>query len=114
LAHRGSLLLLGRGIRGRDDGETDYSKPRAGATGVVGLTCAILSDHWNQGFATEVAQVSLEIGFGRLGLSEIASWTLPINLASQRVIEKLGFQHERDFEFAGLAHNADKKGGMAL
>ena len=35
---------------------------------------------------------------------EIGSWTLPINLASQRVMEKLGFRYERDFEFAGLLH----------
>ena len=26
------------------------------------------------------------------------------NLASQRVMEKLGFRYERDFEFAGLVH----------
>jgi [ribosomal protein S5]-alanine N-acetyltransferase len=61
-------------------------------------------DHWNQGFATEMARASLDVGFGTLGFSEIDSWTLPINLASQRVMEKLGFQYERDFEFAGLTH----------
>ena len=53
---------------------------------------AVLSDHWNQGFATEMALASLRYGFERLGLTEIASWTLPINLASQRVLEKLGFR----------------------
>lgn len=70
---------------------------------VVGLAYAVISDYWNQGFATEIAQASLEVGFG-LGLTEIASWTLPGNLASQRVMEKLGFRYERDFEFAGLLH----------
>jgi [ribosomal protein S5]-alanine N-acetyltransferase len=71
---------------------------------VVGLAYAVLSDHWNQGFATEMGQLSLEVGFGRLHVPEVASWTLPNNLASQRVMEKLGFRHERDFEFAGLVH----------
>jgi RimJ/RimL family protein N-acetyltransferase len=51
-----------------------------------------------------MAQASREVGFGRLGFTEIASWTLPFNLASQTVMEKLGFQYERDFEFAGLWH----------
>jgi RimJ/RimL family protein N-acetyltransferase len=37
-------------------------------------------------------------------VAEIWSWALPGNLASQRVMEKLGFQYERDFEFAGLLH----------
>jgi hypothetical protein len=51
-----------------------------------------------------MAQWSLKIGFERLKFREIASWTLPINRASQRVMEKLGFRYERDFEFAGLPH----------
>lgn len=71
---------------------------------VVGLAYAVMSDHWNQGFATEMCQASLDVGFHRLGFAEIASWTLPTNLVSQRVMEKLGFRYERDFEFAGLRH----------
>ena len=37
-------------------------------------------------------------------LPEIGSWALPDNRASQRVMEKVGFQYERDFDFAGLEH----------
>ena len=51
-----------------------------------------------------MAQASLDVGFNHLGFPEIGSWTLPNNLASQRVMEKLGFRYERDFEFAGLLH----------
>lgn len=71
---------------------------------VIGLAYAVLSDYWSQGFATEMGHAALELGFDRLGFPEIASWTLPINLASQRVMEKLGFRYERDIEFAGLGH----------
>ena len=71
---------------------------------VVGLGYAIMPDYWNRGFATEMANASLDVGFGHLGFPEIGSWTLPINLASQRVMEKLGFRYDRDFEFAGLLH----------
>jgi RimJ/RimL family protein N-acetyltransferase len=71
---------------------------------VIGLAYAIVSDHWNQGFATEIARASLEVGFRQLDFPEICTWTLPINRASQRVMEKLGFRYERDFEFAGLEH----------
>ena len=49
-------------------------------------------------------RASLDVGFRHLGFPEIESWTLPVNLASQRVMEKLGFRYERDFEFAGLLH----------
>jgi len=71
---------------------------------VVGLAYAVMPDYWNRGFATEIAAASVEVGFEHLGLAEIWSWALPGNLASQRVMEKLGFQYERDFEFAGLLH----------
>lgn len=70
----------------------------------VGLAYAVGSEFWNQGLATEMAHASLRIGFERLGFAEIASWTLPVNTASQRVLLKLGFQYERDFQFAGLPH----------
>jgi hypothetical protein len=65
---------------------------------------AILRDSWNQGLATEIAQISLEFGFGHLGLPEIASWALPTNVASQRVMEKVGFRYQRDLDFAGQTH----------
>jgi [ribosomal protein S5]-alanine N-acetyltransferase len=39
-----------------------------------------------------------------VGFPAIGSWTLSVNLASQRVMEKLGFRYERDFDFAGLGH----------
>ena len=63
-----------------------------------------MSGHWNQGFATEMAEASLRVGFDALGLADVSSWTLPINLASQRVMQKLGLRYERDFQFAGLPH----------
>jgi RimJ/RimL family protein N-acetyltransferase len=51
-----------------------------------------------------MAEASLEVGFGHLGFTEVESWTLPGNLPSQWVMDKLGFRYERDFEFAGLVH----------
>ena len=82
----------------------------------IGLAYAVMPDYWNRGFATEMAEASLDVGFGHLGCAEIGSWTLPINPASQRVMEKLGFLYERNSEFAGLLHRfyrlvpGDRKG----
>jgi [ribosomal protein S5]-alanine N-acetyltransferase len=71
---------------------------------VVGLAYAVLADYWGQGLATEMAAASLRIGFEQLGCAAIASWTLPINKASQRVMERLGMRYQRDITFAGLPH----------
>ena len=63
-----------------------------------------MPDFWNNGFATEMAQARCPKPTSRLGFTEVESWTLPGNLPSQRVMDKLGFRYERDFEFAGLVH----------
>jgi RimJ/RimL family protein N-acetyltransferase len=44
-----------------------------GGKDVIGLAYAVMPDHWSQGYATEMAQVSLEVGFGQLGFPEIDS-----------------------------------------
>lgn len=47
-------------------------------------------EFWNKGFATEAAAASLRYGFETIHLAQIIALVLPGNLASQRVIEKLG------------------------
>lgn len=59
---------------------------------------------WGRGIATEMASALVGIARDRLGLAEIVAFTLPYNLASRRVMEKVGFTYERDFEWAALPH----------
>jgi RimJ/RimL family protein N-acetyltransferase len=61
------------------------------------------ANHWNQGLATEGAQAVLQLAFGPLGLAEVVSFTTTGNLRSRRVMEKLGFQYDGDFDHPGLA-----------
>lgn len=49
---------------------------------------------WGQGYATEAACACIAHGFQSLGLSEIAAVVDPENLASQRVLAKLGLAPE--------------------
>jgi RimJ/RimL family protein N-acetyltransferase len=46
---------------------------------------------WNRGFATEAGAACVAWGFGVLGLGRLVSITVEENLASRRVMEKLGF-----------------------
>jgi RimJ/RimL family protein N-acetyltransferase len=59
---------------------------------------------WGKGYATEAAQAVLGYGFRSLGLKRIIAFAIPQNLASIRVIEKLGFSFERDFIHAEIPH----------
>lgn len=49
---------------------------------------------WGRGLATEGARVALDYGFKTLGLEQIVSFTVPANLRSCRVMEKIGMTHD--------------------
>ena len=55
--------------------------------------------HWGQGFATEAATAALSFGFERLDLDEIVSFTVPGNLRSRGVMERIGMTHEPADDF---------------
>ncbi|MDF5735693.1 GNAT family N-acetyltransferase [Nostoc sp. S13] len=70
----------------------------------VELAYALIAKFWAKGLATEMGEEILKIGFEMLKLPEIVCFTLTTNKASQRVMEKLGFQYEREIIHAGLPH----------
>jgi RimJ/RimL family protein N-acetyltransferase len=54
---------------------------------------------WGKGYATEAARAAMADGFGRLGLREIVSFTVPANGRSRRVMERLGMTHDEQDDF---------------
>ena len=75
-----------------------------GGNDEVELAYAVAAERWGQGLATEMAAAMLAIGFRDLGLPEVVCFTMTSNLASRRVMEKLGFTYERDIVYANLPH----------
>jgi ribosomal-protein-alanine N-acetyltransferase len=61
----------------------------------VELGWVITPERWGEGLATEVGRASVEVAFGTLGLPDLVAYTTPDNLASRRVMEKLGFAYEK-------------------
>jgi RimJ/RimL family protein N-acetyltransferase len=57
-------------------------------------------EHWGHGYATEAATAAVDFGFHNLGLGQIVSFTVPDNLRSCRVMDRLGMTHNPadDFE----------------
>jgi RimJ/RimL family protein N-acetyltransferase len=70
----------------------------------VEVAYALARAAWGQGFATEIARASLDVGAGHLGLKDIVAFTEPDNRASRHVMEKVGFVYERDIVWHGLRH----------
>ena len=55
---------------------------------------SVLSDVWNNGFATEIADALMGYAFNRIGVQRVFARVLPQNTASQRVLLKLGLEYE--------------------
>jgi ribosomal-protein-alanine N-acetyltransferase len=57
----------------------------------VELGYAFGRPYWRRGFATEAGRAVLTEALGPLGFERVVAVTQPVNLASQRVLAKLGF-----------------------
>ncbi|MCA9286696.1 MAG: GNAT family N-acetyltransferase [Phycisphaerales bacterium] len=53
-------------------------------------------EHWHRGYATEAARGALRVGFERLGLPEIVSFTSVGNRRSRAVMERLGMEEAKE------------------
>ena len=69
------------------------------APGTVEVGWRLAREAWGHGYAPEAARASLRFGFEDLGLAEIVSFTVPQNLNSRRVMEKIGLQRRPDRDF---------------
>ncbi len=57
---------------------------------------------WGRGLATEGAQAAVDVAFDQIGLRRIVGLTMPENLASQKVLQKIGLRYEKDARFFGM------------
>jgi RimJ/RimL family protein N-acetyltransferase len=69
-------------------------------TPAVEIAWRLARRYWGRGYATEAARAALDYGFGTLGLEEIVAITVPANLRSCRVMERLGMTRlpQEDFD----------------
>lgn len=67
-------------------------------------------DHWGKGIATEAAGLLLRFAFDTLRLHRVEALTRPDNLASRRVLEKIGMTREglrrQDVHLHGRWHDS--------
>jgi len=68
-------------------------------TPAVEVGWRLAREAWGAGYATEAARASLRFGFETVGLDEIVSFTVPANLRSRRVMERLGMHRDPDDDF---------------
>jgi RimJ/RimL family protein N-acetyltransferase len=70
--------------------------------GEVDLGYRFFREVWCQGYATEAARACIQYGFTRLGMTRIIARALPENVASWKVLEKVGMKFIGFGECKGL------------
>jgi len=90
-------------VDGRCVGWSILQHTRATGRSEVEIGWAVISDMWGQGIATQLGQHALT-GARDLGFERVVAFTRVDNVASRRVMERLGLQYERDFTYAGRPH----------
>ena len=64
--------------------------------------------YWGKGFATEGAKAALAVGFTRLALEEVVSFTSLLNLPSRAVMERIGMTNAgEDFDHPALPEGSE-------
>lgn len=64
------------------------------------LAYSIHRSHWNKGFMTEAARAVVDFAIKQLGIKYLTAAVTESNLASRRVLEKLGFRFTGHYEAA--------------
>ncbi len=71
------------------------------AIGETDIGYRFLPEYWGKGIATESCIPVMEFGFKDLGLKQIVGLAYPENIASCRVLQKLGMEHYKTEKFPG-------------
>jgi len=69
----------------------------------IEIAYALMPEFWRRAFATEMARAILDIAT-ILEIRDLVAFTLPTNLGSRGVMEKVGFRYERNIIWANLPH----------
>ena len=92
LEHRGDGATIGfAGLA-----TPDFEMP---ATPCVEAGWRLDPAYWGRGLATEAARACLEHGFATVGLDEIVSFTVPANVRSRAVMDRLGMVEDAGAAF---------------
>jgi [ribosomal protein S5]-alanine N-acetyltransferase len=79
----------------------------------VEIGYALAAEMWGRGLATEIA--AWLVGYAAAhGVDDLIAYTEPTNVASRRVMEKVGFVYERDVEHHGRQQVLYRKAPLAV
>jgi RimJ/RimL family protein N-acetyltransferase len=75
--------------------------------GEVEIGWRLREDVWGQGYAKEAAQAALQWAWANIDCARIVSFTIPANVASWGLMERLGMTRRADLDFSHPDFAAD-------
>ena len=77
-------------------------RPSARDASAIELGYRLRRAAWGRGLATEGSRALVEMGFKELGVEQVVAMAMARNVASRRVMEKVGLRYVGDFEESRL------------
>ncbi|MGZ2380947.1 GNAT family N-acetyltransferase [Rhizobium brockwellii] len=71
----------------------------------LNLSYHLQPESWGQGYATELVRETLVFAFENLRAERVIGLVRPVNVASKRILEKCGFNFEREVMLHGAPTN---------
>jgi ribosomal-protein-alanine N-acetyltransferase len=75
-----------------------------GGNDEVEIMYGLHARYWKKGLTTEFSRELKTLALETLALPNVVAFTLPTNIGSRRVMEKIGLVYERDVEWKGKPH----------
>jgi RimJ/RimL family protein N-acetyltransferase len=75
-----------------------FPAPFAHTEPLVEIGWRLAAGWWGLGIATEAADAALRFAFDTAGLPEVVSFTVPANIASQAVMQRIGMRYDCVFD----------------
>ncbi len=82
---------------GRFVGWFHFRPAKAAHPNEVELGYRLCKSAWGKGYATEGSRALIDKGFAELGVQRVVAFTMVVNVASRRVMEKAGLRFVRTF-----------------
>jgi ribosomal-protein-alanine N-acetyltransferase len=77
--------------------EPTFDPPFSHADPCIEIGWRMARPWWGLGLATEAGRAALDLAFGEAGLDEVVSFTVPPNLRSQGVMQRVGMRYDGVF-----------------
>lgn len=69
----------------------------------------VREDRWRMGYAHEAMRAVIDWGFDTIGADQLVAVTIPANIGSWRLMEKLGMRRREDLDFTDPALPPDEQ-----